>query len=100
MAAVVVRSHCEDSRDSGYLERKIPRRRIGLDDDMNAGCCTLDTRRCASSCVERDLAHEETTPLSSQVRKINLLSAFFYPVLPLVTPESNCGELSGFDGQV
>ena len=68
MAAVAFGSHCEDSRDNGFLERKTPPWKIGLDDEMNAGRSMMATRRCASSCVERDLALEKTTPLSSQVR--------------------------------
>ena len=77
MAAVVaVRSHCEDSREHGHLQQEIPQRKIGLDDVMNAGCCVLATGRCASSCMQRDLALEKTTPLSSQVRRPKILSAF------------------------
>lgn len=74
MATVAFRSHCEDDRDNGYLERKIPRWKIGLDDEMIVGRSMIATRRCASSCVERDLAQEKTTPISSQVR-ILILSA-------------------------
>lgn len=75
MAAVAVRLHCEDSRDNACLERKIPRQKIGLDDEVNAGCYALAVRRCASSYSERDLALEKIPPLSSQVRKPNMLSA-------------------------
>ena len=67
MAAVAAKVHCEDSRDNGYLERKIPRRKIGLDNEVDTDCCMLAKGRCASSCAERDLVLEKTTPLSSQV---------------------------------
>lgn len=76
MAAIVaIGSHCEDSRDNGYLQRKIPQRKIGLDDGMNAGYGMLTTRRCVSSCMQRDLALEKPTPLSNQVWKPNMLLA-------------------------
>ena len=83
--AVAVRSHCEDSRDNGYLQQKIPQQRIGLDDDeVNAGCGMLTMRRCASSCMKRDLALEITTPLSNQVCKQSASSPG-YPELSSIT---------------
>ena len=77
MAAGAVSSHCEDYRDNGYLEQNIPRQKIGCDDEVNADYCTL-ARRCASSCMERDLALEKTVPLSSQVGA----QTCFQPLLP------------------
>ena len=73
---------------------KIPRWKIVLDEEKNAGCAVVATRRCASSCVERDLGLEKTTPLSSQVRKSKILSAS-----PnqngVLYHQRNCGEMRG-----
>ena len=97
MAAILaVRSHYEVSRDSGHLQRKMPQQKTGLDDEMNAGRCSLAMKRCASTCMERDLALEETTPLSSEVRKSSVLSAVSAHFVSF--RHRNCGESRGRNG--
>ena len=62
MAALLVRSRCEDSRDNVFLEQKTQQQKIGLDDET---CYLLVARlgRCESSCMERYQAFENMTPL-------------------------------------
>ena len=73
MAAVAARSHCNASRDNGSLEPKIPLPKTGSDEKIRY-ISTEWMWRCASSCIERDLAYEDT-PAETSVRILDSISA-------------------------